>query len=236
MLEVHIYIYNKINCSDSIESTIYILKSFDADFYIYNVQGEYALGKLVDAIINNKDWTNIDNIVYKNKEEYIFNNSYLESNLLENNIVNWELFKGRVGKFAMTRTSISCPFSCSFCAFPMHSGKYTTMNIEDIEYEFNKIEELGEVKSIQILDDTMNVPKDRFKDMLPMMIRNKYSFKWNADFRCQYADEETVKLMKESGCEGVLLGIESGNQTILDNMNKKADINDFRKGIRIVMA
>jgi hypothetical protein len=40
--------------------------------------------------------------------------------------------------------------------------------------------------------------------------------------------------MKESGCEGVFLGIESGNQQILRNMNKAATVEKYREGIRLL--
>lgn len=40
-------------------------------------------------------------------------------------------------------------------------------------------------------------------------------------FRISHSDEETYQLMEESGCLGVILGIESGNNTILKNMDKK---------------
>ena len=49
------------------------------------------------------------------------------------------------------------------------------------------------------IDDTFNVPPERFKDLLRMMINKKYVFKWHSYFRCQFADEEMVSLMKESG-------------------------------------
>lgn len=54
-----------------------------------------------------------------------------------------------------------------------------------------------------------------------MMNRNKYNFAWHSYFRCQNIDEETVALMKDSRCVGIITGFEYGNHQILDNMNKK---------------
>ena len=67
-----------------------------------------------------------------------------------------------------------------------------------------------------------------------MMIRNRYDFKWDSFIRCQYIDEESVDLMKQSGCQQVFLGIESGSQKILDNINKKAKVDDYRKAIKLL--
>jgi wyosine [tRNA(Phe)-imidazoG37] synthetase (radical SAM superfamily) len=66
------------------------------------------------------------------------------------------------------------------------------------------------------------------------MIKNKYKFSWNSFFRCQYADRETVEMMRESGCDLVALGIESGSQKILDNMNKAVAIEQYYNGISLL--
>ncbi len=76
--------------------------------------------------------------------------------------------------------------------------------------------------------------KNVFKEILQMMIRNKFNFRWNLNFRCQFADEEIISLMKEAGCEGVFLGIESGSDLILNNMNKKATKNKLSKGLQLL--
>jgi radical SAM superfamily enzyme YgiQ (UPF0313 family) len=67
-----------------------------------------------------------------------------------------------------------------------------------------------------------------------MMVKNRYGFKWHSYFRCQYADRETVALMKESGCEGVFLGIESGSEQILKNMNKASHVEKYLEGIALL--
>jgi len=43
-----------------------------------------------------------------------------------------------------------------------------------------------------------------------------------------------VELMKESGCEGVFLGIESGSDAILKNMNKAVTTEQYLKGIALL--
>jgi radical SAM PhpK family P-methyltransferase len=157
-----------------------------------------------------------------------------ENNKLEENMVDWRLFSDRIGKVATVRTGISCPFSCNFCLYPKLGGQYQYVSVDAIEEELNALESVGKVKSVYFMDDTFNIPPQRFKEILRMIIRNKYSFKWHSFFRCQFADAETVELMKESGCEGVLLGIESGSQKILDNMNKLVTVEQYKNGIGLL--
>ena len=65
-----------------------------------------------------------------------------------------------------------------------------------------------------------------------MMIANNFKYKWFSYFRCSNADDEAFDLIKESGCKALFLGIESGNQSMLDNMNKHATVQEFKEGIR----
>jgi p-methyltransferase len=59
----------------------------------------------------------------------------------------------------------------------------------------------------------------------------KFDFEWYSFFRPQFADPETVRLMKEAHCRGVFLGIESADDQILRNMNKAATVTAFKRGI-----
>ncbi|ASA20602.1 PhpK family radical SAM P-methyltransferase [Paenibacillus donghaensis] len=223
------------NLSGSNETAIqYMLKSINADYYINSAQGEETLSKVVDALKHNKNVSDIENVLYKDGNVYSSTSLSLEDNRLEENMINWTMFSDRLGKSVSVRTAISCPFSCYFCEYPERAGKYRYTSVESIEKELNAINDLKRVTSVSFIDDTFNIPTKRFKDILRMMIRNKYPFKWNSYFRCQFADREMVELMKESGCEGVILGIESGSNKILKNMNKAATVEQYKQGISLL--
>lgn len=227
------FISTKARTQDAIELE-YLFKSLDADFYVNSSQGEGALTKIILALKNDFPFETVDNIYYKTAKGYQANGLSRENNQLSENRVNWSLFAHRLGEYAAVRTSISCPFSCSFCGFPEHAGQYQTMAVAAVEKELNQLDKIGSVKSVHFIDDTFNVPKNRFKRILRMMLHNRYRFHWHSYLRCQYADREMVELMKESGCEGVFLGIESGSNRILKNMNKAATSRQYYKGISLL--
>jgi radical SAM PhpK family P-methyltransferase len=149
-------------------------------------------------------------------------------------MVNWDLFAPNAGEYVNVRTAISCPFACAFCGFPEHAGKYQPAEVAALEQELTQLDRIGTVKSVYFIDDTFNVPVKRFKDILRMIIKNRYRFRWHCNFRCQFSDREMVELMKESGCIGVFLGIESGNNQILKNMNKKASREKYLEGAALL--
>ncbi len=227
------FVSTKIRTQDPLEWE-YLSTSIGADFYINSSQGEATLVKIITALKGNFPQEQIDNIFYKTPTGYQATPVLRENNRLSENTVDWGLFSEGMGQYAAVRTSISCPFSCAFCGFPEHAGEYQTMEVEGVEKELNQLNKIGKLKDLHFIDDTFNIPVKRFKQILRMMIKNKYKLKWHSYFRCQFADREMAELMKESGCEGVFLGLESGSNLILKNMNKKVEVDKYFKGIALL--
>lgn len=229
-------ILNKVfSLKDDIKQCTSFLNEMNADYYIYNPQGEEALTNLLYAIKEGKSTDSIANLIYrKSSGEYVYNEFYNENILLRNNKVNWLLFAEQMTKIVGVRTSISCMNRCAFCNFPYLQGKYQSLDIPLIKEELDQLSSLEMVSRIYFFDDTLNFPVLRFKEFLDMLIDNNYRFKWSCFLRCQYIDEEIVRKMKLSGCESVFLGIESGSQTILDNMNKRVNVEDLKRGIKLL--
>lgn len=205
-----------------------------ADFYVNSFQGEATLVKIIAALKGNLPLDQVNNIYYKNDKGIESTPVLRENNKLSENMVDWNLFASNIGEYVNVRTAISCPFSCSFCGFPQHAGQYQTAGVEEVETQLKTLDKIKKVKSVHFIDDTYNIPVQRFKDILRMMIKNKFGFKWHSYFRCQFADREMAELMKESGCQGVFLGIESGNNQILKNMNKASDTQKYLRGIELL--
>lgn len=202
-----------------------------ADFYVNSAQGESALTNIIHALKNKLTVENIKNIYYRTGKGFVPTPVEMEANILAQNMVNWDLFADHVDMHVIIRTAISCPFSCSFCRHPEHAGRYQRTDIDALEQELDSLNRIESVSLVYFIDDTFNIPPQRFKEVLRMMIRKNYRFKWHSFLRSQFADEETAQLLKESGCEGVYMGLESGNNQVLKNMNKLTTVEKYRRGI-----
>ena len=207
-----------------------------ADTYVISSEGEQTLAKVISALKDDTPLRDIANLSTRDSNNPVqpFTRTpvEVESNALEDESVNYTLFsKKQLSRFLSIRTAKSCPYACAFCGFPQRAGAYKTLDPELVELELDRIKELGVIDTLTFLDDTFNVPKKRFKEILRMMIRNDYGFKWNSFYRSDQGDEETIELMREAGCEGVFLGVESGSDAMLKHMNKTARAKDFAKAI-----
>jgi radical SAM PhpK family P-methyltransferase len=212
----------------------FLFKLMNADYFIESSTGDKSLIDLIDCLKNGKDINEVKNLYYAKDGNYFFTEKSDDFINLDNQTINWTLFRGRTSEYIDIRTSISCPFRCSFCGFPEHAGEYHTSLVSTVENELNNIVSNTDAKVIQFIDDTLNIPESRFVEILKMMIKNKYDLKWYAHYRCQFANAEIIELMKESGCIGVFLGIESGNNEILKNMNKKSSVEKYYKGVELL--
>ena len=207
-------------------------------FILLAMKAKLSLVDVIEAFKSKGNFEKINNIAYKpDGKKYVMTPASIESNPLEENPVNYSLFPKEDFNDSVTlRTAKSCPFSCSFCGFPQRAGKYKYLGVDLVEQELDAIREIGKITTLTFIDDTFNVPKERFRDMLRMMIRNNYGFKWNSFYRSDHGDEQTIELMGQAGCEGVFLGIESGSDMQLQRMNKTSRRKDYLKAIPLLRA
>ncbi|MBW3022467.1 radical SAM protein, partial [Candidatus Woesearchaeota archaeon] len=120
------------------------------------------------------------------------------------------------------KTSHGCYYArCAFCTH--HKGE------RYFEYELNNIEKTimdTKHKYFFIIDDM--VSKGRIIEI------SKIMKKYNKDWVCQLRptkdyDCDTLKKLKEAGCNMIIWGVESGCQRVLDIMGKGTNVDDVSK-------
>jgi radical SAM superfamily enzyme YgiQ (UPF0313 family) len=122
-------------------------------------------------------------------------------------------------------TSRGCPFNCSFCSVHLHMGKefrahsvdYVVGHIEHVVNTFN-------VKTIYFEDDNLTFDIERFEAICDKILEKKIKFKWETPngVRADYLTLDLLKKMKKTGCQSVFVGVESGDQYVLDNIIRKS--------------
>ena len=226
----HIYNLHADHESATLE---FVYKSLGADIFIIDSQGELTLSRVLAALRDGFNLTGIPNVAwFDTGGEFHLSSREIENNDLDLNAVEWHrLPRDLYTPIAYLRTARSCPFSCAFCNYPTLAGPHVLSGIERLGEGLEFLHEAG-TRYLIFVDDTFNVPLPRFKMLLRMMIDRKWNFQWISFFRCSNADEEAFDLMQASGCIGVFLGIESGDQTILNNMAKFANVERYHWGIR----
>jgi radical SAM PhpK family P-methyltransferase len=227
-------VFNQVSVQDSLENLEAFFGVIGADIYVSSMQGEATLVNVLDALKNNKSLDDVNNIYYKKGGKFVATRTLKEDNKLADNIVDWSLFADSSPEYVNVRTSVSCPFKCSFCGFAHRAGDYQRLSPELIIRELDTLNTIPTIKTVNFTDDTFNLPPGKFKTLLKMMIKRDYRFNWVSFFRCDFVDDEMAQLMKESGCLGVFLGIESANNQILKNMNKGVKVEKYYEKVALL--
>lgn len=211
------------------------LRKNGINYCLYSFNSEKDLKDLINSRRGMLDIQQVKNLAYIEKGDFTngpfrMTESIWHDHALEETPVLWDSLETPfVNHTVQLRASCGCPFSCAFCSYPKTARKYLEMPIEKVERHLRSILEIPGVNKIIFIDDTFNVSAKRFKELCRMFV--KYKFEWFSFLRVQFVDDETSKLMKDSGCQGVYLGIESSNDTVLKNMNKKATRLQFTNGL-----
>lgn len=124
-----------------------------------------------------------------------------------------------------------CPHRCVYCVYPQtfSSRKYRKRSVGNIVDEIEYIlKEFPQAKEVMFEDDTLTVGKNRCQAFCEEVLSRGIRFTWSANSRCD-VDYETLKHMKRAGCRLLCVGIESGDQSVLDRMHKHLTLERTRE-------
>lgn len=134
-------------------------------------------------------------------------------------------------------TSRGCPYRCTFCAsnviwqfrFRQRSAKNI---VDEIELLVNKYG----CKEIHFEDDNLTLIKKNAIEIIDEIQKRGLKFDWKCPngVRIDSLDDELLSKMKESGCYLLALGIESGNQEILNRAKKNLDLSIVREKVKLI--
>jgi len=138
----------------------------------------------------------------------------------------------RSSPFAAIQLSRGCRGSCSFCSVRDFMGKGVRKRpVEDVLREMEFLIHNCGVRHFEWLDDDLLFFKKDFQDILESIIKHKWTITWSANngLIASSIDNYTMQLMRDSGCIGFKIGIETGNADILKKIKKPAKLDTFRK-------
>jgi len=192
------------------------------DIFVIEFQGEQTLVNVLSALRNEGDLADVPNLAFfDGKKEMVFTRREQEYLEMDRTTIDWsEIPRAYLRKTLPVTSSRGCIFRCRFCTCWRLCPEVHYKSLSVLRNELRLINNLGFVKHIRFTDDNLTGNRKRMKSILEMMIGEKFDFTWSTYARASALTPKMVKLMKCAGCELVNMGIESGSQTILNNMDK----------------
>ena len=128
-------------------------------------------------------------------------------------------------------TGRGCPHECVYCVYPQVFNSRRLRNrsvknvIDEVEYVLN---EFPDVQEIMFEDDTLTINKKRARAFANEIIERGLKFEWSANSRAD-VDLDTMKILRKAGARLFCVGVESGDQDVLDQMKKKLKVEQIRQ-------
>lgn len=127
-------------------------------------------------------------------------------------------------------TGRGCPAKCSFCLWPQTIGghQYRAKSPEVVGREMEQAKAIfgDRVREYMFDDDTFTIDKQRAIAISKHMKRLKLTWSCNARANLDY---DTLKQLRDNGLRLLLVGFESGNQQLLDNIRKGIKLETARQ-------
>jgi len=209
-------------------------------------EGEYSMLKLVKALETNSSLEKIEGLTYRRINSH--GSTIIKKNPPKNildldslplpayHMIDMNLFfrfqlKGlRSRPYAHYRavsmiTSRGCPFRCIFCSIHLHMGR--KIRNHSVDYVLSHIDYLVSnynIKHIQFEDDNLTMNTKRAQELFERLAKRNYKIRWDTPngVRFDTLTYPLLKEMKKSGCVGLVVAPESGDQGTLDNIIKKS--------------
>ena len=135
------------------------------------------------------------------------------------------------GKVTSIMISRGCPYHCRYCINRAITKKYRTRTAENVIEEIKQIQ--GKYDFLHIVDDNFFVDKENANKILDYLIENKTKLEvWISGIRVDAASKELFKKMKKAGVTTINMGIESGNQEVLDYFEKQTTIQQIKNATK----
>lgn len=121
------------------------------------------------------------------------------------------------------QTSRGCPHRCEFCASSiLLTSRYKLKPVDKVVAEIREIKKSWARPFIEFADDNSFVHREHYKRLLRELAKENIRWFTEADVRVA-EDAELLALMRDSGCQQILIGLESPRGSSLQGVELKND-------------
>jgi len=237
---------------DLLEDTVVIVKGAVFNFNSYAIMQKYPeidialrgeIEPAFDEIIQYWDMNEIDGITYQIDNKIVStrdrkipdNLDYLpipDRDLIDNNLYT----RPDTNKVqTVIKVSKGCPNNCIFClASPLNGKNVRYRSIELIIKEIKECIEKYNIRDFIFWSDLFTANRLWVKNLCKAIMDENLKIRFFANTRADSIDSDTVKLLKQAGCELLTMGVESGSQEILDKIGKDITLEQVKEAVKII--
>jgi radical SAM superfamily enzyme YgiQ (UPF0313 family) len=127
-----------------------------------------------------------------------------------------------------------CSNNCNFCSnWQITGGGIRRRSPENVFEELLYLNDKGESKDLFIADDNFGVFRKEKLELCDLIIDSGINIDWAAQIRVDFVDYYLLGKMRDAGCTRIYFGVESGNQDILNNANKRTTVLQSKSAVKM---
>jgi len=131
-------------------------------------------------------------------------------------------------------TNRGCPYDCIFCLAPQVAGR--TNRYRSVENVLEEVEECltkFNIHNFLFRSDLFTQKRNWVIELCRAIISRDLKIEWVCNSRVDTIDPEMLDWMKRAGCWLIAFGVESGDERMLNLMNKRADSAKAREAMQM---
>lgn len=121
--------------------------------------------------------------------------------------------------------SKGCIFSCTFCSRTLHDEGYRMRSSARFAAEMSHLARTYGANAFYFIDSLINPTRRSMLDLADALERAGATYAWRANASLShFMDREVLQRARESGCDRLSYGLETGSSTVRRSMRKSGDI------------
>jgi radical SAM superfamily enzyme YgiQ (UPF0313 family) len=126
--------------------------------------------------------------------------------------------------FAALVGSRGCPYHCGYCSQVYAGGAYREHSAARVVAEMERAVRQFGAREIVFFDESFTVNQRRVREICSLLLAKPWRVAFNVRTRADLLERETLVALRDAGCRGVHVGVESGSPRVQALMNKNLDL------------
>lgn len=136
-------------------------------------------------------------------------------------------------------SGLGCCYKCQFCINVILRRRYRHRDAQSIIDEIKRLQERYQANAFVFYDEDFFINKKRLKEFLDLIEKEHLKFYWRAWARVNYFNErylssEMIDRLERNGLRSIVMGAESGSETVLQLISKGIKPADTRRSAEML--
>lgn len=207
-------------------------------------EGEQTMAELVPALKSDTDLSLIDGIAFFNHQQTLIKTKGREKMKSLEDLPSpnraaipvdkyLETWKTYHGKSSMTvSTQRGCPYTCKWCSTAVYGQSYRRRPAKKVAEELKLLKDTYKPDAIWFVDDVFTVSHRWLQEFHDEVIKQNAVIPFECITRAERLNDDVLALLKSAGCFRIWIGAESGSQDIIDEMDRRVDVDMVKSMIQ----